>query len=115
MAHGQTPGNEPTICYRVTGLPSQGMVTSSDDPPTDIRIGDTFNQPQALVYIAPGTTGAFYLTYDVFDIVDGTCLGSPAIDSATVTFNIVNEDGMYPQGPECGLWAFELEIGPQPG
>ena len=96
--------NPPTLCYRVTGLPGVGTVTSSDDPPTEIRVGDTFNRPQALVYIAPSTSGAFELTYDVFDFVDGSCLDSPVLDSATITFNIVDEDACTPQGrdPDCG-------------
>ena len=102
VANAQSAGDAPTLCYRVTGLPGAGMVTSSEDPPTEISVGDTFDRPQVLVYIAPGDSGDYYLTYDVFRVADGSCLTSTVLDSATVTFNIVDEDECTPKGRDAG-------------
>lgn len=73
MANAQTE-NVPTVCYRVTGLPSAGTVTTSNDPPVAVNVGTTFNQPPTLVYI-PSAIGPHLLTYEVNNVTPGVPTG----------------------------------------
>ncbi len=70
----QTAGNDPTICYRITSLPTQGFVTNTTDANMheDVMVGDFFIFPTDLVYTAPNTPsvtgGPYELTYEVADL-----------------------------------------------
>ena len=135
IAHAQVVEEESLVCYTVTSLPSLGMVTSSDDPPVEVLVGEFYAQPPVLVYRAPDTAGLFTMGYDVnnlemintgvfqcsetttqlcgpsnpgnqfcpinefcAEVIDTVCNTTPVLDSATITFNINDDDTCTPEG-----------------